>query len=300
MTIFCRRNIRWDTLSSKPEDLEQERSALEQRIMHFVGMQSIFMPGAVAYRQYITSPPTSDTSPLPYSSDDRDDLDPEDHPTSNLSDVKAEVFDLMLPSGPVSVSHRFADESLAKRELKLRLARLEAHLSEIRRLLRIRASVYLDKKANSVGQKSGTRSHMLLTSYNKKIERAHKCYEEERKAALRLDPEGSWNTRLRELKKADVRAAHENENETLREGIIAAVREPGEASRQLSWIWKVPLRSAANAETANTVATQEEISEGESKMTDMCTRTDSVSLQLCRLNGRKRMLVLSASWRKRG
>lgn len=223
------------------------------------------MPSAVAYRQDLVNPSQPDPSPHSHSTDDPDDLDLEDAPSSSLGGVNAEIIDLMLPSHPVCIARGFASASLAGKEVKLRLARLDAHLSEIRRLLRIRASVYLDKKANSVGQKSGTRSHMVLSSYNKKIETTHKYYDEEWKAAVRLDPDGAWSNRLRELKKVDVRSAHENENETLSEGIITAARVPGEASRQLSWIWKVPLRnsSASGDLTANTEATQEEISEGE-------------------------------------
>lgn len=245
----------------------KQQAALEQRISEWTHIQALFMPFAIACRGYNASPTQIDS--LQTASDDPDDnLDLEDDPNmaSGLGGVDAEMFELMLPSHPTCVSRGFADSVLTQTEVKVRLARLEASLSEIRHLLRIRTSVYLDKKAHSVGQKSGTRSHILMTTYNKKLEATHHHYKEDRQAAMSLDPGGGWMRRYQELKKADLRAAHEDENRTLTEGYVTATRAPGEAQRQLSWIWKVPLldhrRVALAVEhTPETRATQEEVSE---------------------------------------
>lgn len=107
----------------------------------------------------------------------------------------------------------------------------------------------------------------MLASYNKKIDDAHKHYNEDRNAALRLDPDGSWARRYKDLKKTDLRAAHEDEGRTLNEGFITATRAPGESQRTLSWIWKLPLldgdrRPPARGSATETEATQEEVSEG--------------------------------------
>lgn len=128
----------------------------------------------------------------------------------------------MLPSHPICIACGFASARLSQKEAGVRLARLESSLSEIRRLLRIRTSVYLDKKAHSVGQKEGTRSNVMLTSYNKKLKDAQRHYNEDRKAALRLNPNGDWTKRYKELKNADLRAAHEEENKTVIEGHFTA------------------------------------------------------------------------------
>lgn len=237
------------------------------------------MPAVTAYRSFSstqTNPPAATTT---FSSDDpEDNLDPEDelYEASCLGGADAELFELMLPSHPICITRGFSNARLVQKEVNVRLARLESYLSETRRLLRIRTSVYLDKKAHSVGQKSGTRSHIMLSSYNKKLEDAREHYNEDRNAILRLDPDGNWTQRYKELKKTDLRAAHEDENKTLAEGFITPARAPGEAQRQLSWIWKVPIsdrnrRVVAGAGAgAQTLATQEEVSEGELAIVCTC------------------------------
>lgn len=241
------------------------------------------MPRTTAYRNFTTASSLTNSATTVTSDDPEDNIDPEDEPcmTSCLGGVDAEVFELMLPSHPICTARGFADARLTQKEVDVRLARLEASLSEIRRLLRIRTSVYLDKKAHSIGQKSGTRSHLMLASYNKKLEDAHTHYSEDRKAAFRLDPEGTWTQRYRDLKKVDLRAAHEDENRTLTEGFVTAGRATGESQRQLSWIWKVPLldrdrRSLATlGDTPEILATQEEVSEGVTAHNEITEDTDT-------------------------
>lgn len=266
------RRLRLRLQSSKAEGLNKQRAALEQRITHWTHIQTLFMPRVTSYRNFTPTSASTDLSVAgaPTSSDDpEDNLDAEDDSYSAcLGGVEAESFELMLPSHPTCIARQFADSRLAEKEVKIRLIRLEASLAEIRRLLRIRTSVYLDKKANSVGQKSGTRSHVMLTSYNKKIEDTHKHYNDDRQAALRLDPDGNWTRRYKDLKKEDLRAAHEDEGRTLAEGYITTARVPGESQRTLSWIWKVPLsdrdrsRPLTIGDTPVTLATEEEVGEG--------------------------------------
>jgi hypothetical protein len=187
--------------------------------------------------------------------------------------VKAEEFALLLPSDSKCISLHLASDSLVTKEARLRVAQLESNLIELRHLLRIKASVYLDKKANSVGQKAGTRSTTLLVDYTLKIERVAKAYRESRAAALRIDPHGQWQCRLKELKKGDIRAAHQNEDEA---GQLAAYGKKSggtsvwhEKDRVISWIWKVPrdpggssVHSSLGDEALE--ASEEEVGEGES------------------------------------
>jgi hypothetical protein len=85
--------------------------------------------------------------------------------------------------------------------------------------------------------------------------RVHTCthYREERAAALRLDPQGSWQNRLKELRKSDVRPARENESDTEESprvpGKDRAVRR--ESQRTISWIWKMAAYSGDGQDGQN-------------------------------------------------
>jgi hypothetical protein len=161
--------------------------------------------------------------------------------------TKAEVFDLLLPSSSPCASNGLSPKHLEEMELRLRLGRLEGHLTELRRLLRIRASAFLDKKANSTGQREGTRSHSLLADYLQKIELTTLNYQEERLAALRLDPAGTWQHRLKELDKADVRSAHQNAMDP--SAVISTTHGKkvwSEGQREISWIWRVPVDAGSD------------------------------------------------------
>lgn len=280
-----RRTIRFDKGKLKPEEQEKQKSALQQRLILWSTSQAYFMPCAVAHRQFSANSapsfPNTSSASATSSDDPCDTLEEEDSSrggSSPFAGDSPESINLLLPSDPISLSHKFADDDLLKKEAKVRVARLEAHLSELRRLLRIRTSVFLDKKAHSVGQKSGTRSAGLLSSYSKKIEDVYKHYEEERKAAVRCDPDGSWRARLKELKRVDVRAAHENANEAaaaaLMPASVATGRAPGEAQREISWIWKVPLAGRIPSDGDNT-ATEAEVDEGIMPFFSAITARDS-------------------------
>jgi hypothetical protein len=270
---YCyRRQLRLEHGKSRSHEIEKQRTALESRILQWIEFQAYFMPGAASYRATVIFSSETDSPPdvETVHTNDGDDLDCEDNlntaSESLLGGIKPEQFDLILPSHPASISGNFSNQNLNQSEVKVRQARLEAYLSELRRLLRIKASALLDKKAHSFGQKAGTRSAVLLASYNKKINHVHQHYEDERMAAVRLDPDGVWQQRLKELKKADVRAAHQDEDYILQPNLMSrAGRVPGEAQRQLSWIWKVPRvePGISGANGFDTVASNEEVDEGQ-------------------------------------
>jgi hypothetical protein len=162
--------------------------------------------------------------------------------------MEAEEFDLLLPSSAAAIQHNLASHSLQEKEKRLRRAQLEAYLQDLRRLLRIKSSAYLDKRKNVSGQKAGTRSNSQIDRFNSKIDLTADGYQAARAALLRLDPSGSWQERLKSLTKSDIRAPEQDESDMelddqksaqrLANRIRRRVRR--ESKRQISWIWKVP------------------------------------------------------------
>ena len=115
--------------------------------------------------------------------------------------MEAEAFDLLLPSSTAAIRHNLASQSLQDKEKRLRLAQLESYLEDIRRLLQIKSSAYLDKLKNVSGQKGGTRSNSQIQKFNSMIDLSVLGYQATRSALLRLDPSGSWQERLKPLVK---------------------------------------------------------------------------------------------------
>lgn len=223
---------------TESRNIARRRAAIARRIIAWFSVQAVFMPAAIAFRSSLGAG-LSDIQRDDHNSDEDDDEDEaEDKGVSLVNGTKAEDIDLLLPSSPESL----ATKSLLDKECRLRICRVEVHLSELRRLLRVKAGVMADKKANSVGQRAGTRSNTVLSEYRLKIDRTASYYTDERNIALRLDPSGHWQHRLMELKKADVRPIHANApDEDARVAATSADdRVLREGQRSISWIWKVP------------------------------------------------------------
>jgi hypothetical protein len=237
----------------------KRRETLGRRLLGWLDQQAKFMPAAVTYRISSRAEPlhTSDSSPnaVPHAEDityddgelsdgNSENGDPDSGVTSVtlLLGLNVEDVDLLLPSSRTSLEKKFASARMAEKERQLRVVRLESHLVELRRLLRIKASVYFDKKLNSVGQRAGTRSTTLLANYVAKIKHVAKQYREEREVTLRLDPTGDWRNRLQKLNDSDIRPVHQNADEVDSASFERASQRTvwGEAQREISWIWKVP------------------------------------------------------------
>lgn len=277
-----------------PSDLtafEKRRESLGQRIEAFFRHQLKFMPAAVCYRS--SSIPSSFPTyihdhlslPGPTNDDAFEEDAPADEPSNGSSTLleNAESIDLLLPSDSVSISKDFATQSLVEAEARVRAGRLETHLTEIRRLLRVKSGLNLDKRANSVGQKAGTRSNSVLNDYAKKIIRYTAYYNEERTSLLRLDSTGVWQHRLRHLEAADVRAINANADEEHQNRGEADSRVWREGRRTISWIWKVP-RSETGAASDHDLLSAEEDRLMEGTFLDpvfaFCTNFKLVAIQV--------------------
>lgn len=220
---------------------DKRREAIARQIEVFTQHQIVFMPQAVTYR--VTTIPGFSSTLTADAREEEEMLEDSSSPeglVENSSAFNAEEFDLLLPSSPLAIANSFASESLSQLEARIRAGRIEVHLTELRRLLRVKLGLNVDKRANSTGQKSGTRSNTILADYAKKIDRCAYFYNEERNLALRLDPDGLWQHRLKELLKTDVRAINANAEGDRSDRGNADGRVWREGQRIISWIWKVP------------------------------------------------------------
>jgi hypothetical protein len=162
--------------------------------------------------------------------------------TPLLPSERVENMPLWLPSSlpatmPAQLRVTGLSPGLLEKETKLRLAQADDALAEIRRQHRIVTGLVIFKKLNvsGRGQKKNTRMHMLFKRFSNKTERVAERYRAARRAIEVLDPEGTWQTRLRVLHLEDIRGPG-------REDIEKHNRRPEacEKRREQSWIWLVP------------------------------------------------------------
>lgn len=125
-------------------------------------------------------------------------------------------------------------------ERRLREPQADGALAEVRRQRRVIQGLWQFKRLNvsGIGNKPNTRMNNLYQRFDKKTHRAAEKYRSAWSALRVLDPDGSWSTRLKELK---------------REDISGPGKEPDSTSNsryQPSWIWLVPSASGSrNVET---------------------------------------------------
>ncbi|KAJ8495692.1 hypothetical protein ONZ45_g12749 [Pleurotus djamor] len=179
-----------DQSTSDTAALQERQNALARQITTWRRSQALAMPSI-----HVEHPPS---------------LDPERIP-------------LLLPSSfPPSPTLQI----LQGKESCLHLAQLHDSIIEIRRLLRIKASLreYKYSKADH-SQSSQTRTQAVVNRFQGKIAVVADCYRATRKALLKLDPQGSWLGCYPELQNED---------------ITFPKRQPTDQknSREVSWIWR--------------------------------------------------------------
>lgn len=149
--------------------------------------------------------------------------------------VQPENFELLLPSGLPPHLRAICNKDLLDQEKHIRIALLDSIICSLRKNLRLKSSLYRDKKAHQFGQKAGTRSNVNISNFTAKLDSDAQRYRDVRTALLNLDPQGSWRSRLKSLHKDDVRAAQHDidEREKRRKKGL------GEGKRELSWIYRM-------------------------------------------------------------
>lgn len=117
-----------------------------------------------------------------------------------------------------------------EKERRLRVAQADDALAEIRRQRRIISGLWQFKRLNvdGTGNKTSTRMRALYNRFTLRTQRRAACYRAARSALLVLDPDGSWQSRLRDLKDSDIRGPGKDDTGS------------GNSRFEPSWIWLVP------------------------------------------------------------
>lgn len=218
LTQVHRRHLRFDVsqingpqTSKQLADLEEKRTTLRNRIQQWRQTQLLYTPCvAPLVAQSLAPCPDDDASPP---------IEP------------AESIPLLLPS---SLSQRLRQlpelSSVLEKEQRLRIAQADDALAEIRRQRRIISGLWQFKKLNvdGTGNRACTRMRALYNRFNLRMQRCVACYRAARSALLILDPNGDWQSRLRELSNNDIRGPGKDD------------AGPGNGRYETSWIWLVP------------------------------------------------------------
>ncbi|TFK59339.1 hypothetical protein BDN72DRAFT_873055 [Pluteus cervinus] len=143
---------------------------------------------------------------------------------------------LFLPSAiPSSVP---CDPRLQDVEWRLRSAQAHSALDELRRCLRMRSYLFIDKDQFSRGQHQNTRSQGMIQRTNTKVNAAAAKYREARaclKSLSRLYDGDDWKNRFPTLKDEDIRSLQADSEEKTKKKKKAD--DPSEGHRKVSWIW---------------------------------------------------------------
>jgi len=161
-----------------------------------------------------------------------------------------ETMHLCLPSMmPSSLWATGCLPAIVDKERRLRLAQADDALAELRRQLRIAATIRDYKKSIGPSQKLGLRTRTLLNRFHDKTLRCARRYSAAFEALKALDPNGDWTARLRHLDHAhDIRGPHRDED------------DESEGRREMSWIW---LAGRADGQPSSDTITADEISTSE-------------------------------------
>ena len=162
-----------------------------------------------------------------------------------------EHMKLWLPSSlPRALWETGCCVGLVAKEHRLRLAQADDALNELRRQLRISATLLDYKKATIGGtsQRMGTRTRTVMVCFHDKTYRCAERYDAAYHALTIFDPNGEWTRRLHPL----------DHSKDLRLPCRDREEDPtAESKRELSWIWLVSPSSGRPTE----VTTQDEVND---------------------------------------
>jgi hypothetical protein len=173
-------------------ELQEKCNTLHRRIEAWREIQNIYMPGVQQLRE--ASQPLSAQSFSPSSSTSQAWTSDTQTDSSSPTPNQLENTCLWLPSSmPQSLHLTGCTVGLAEKEIRLRLAQADDALNDLRRQLRISATLLDFKKTNIGGtsQRRGTRMHNLMTRFHEKSHRGAQRYDAAFQALSALDPNGA-------------------------------------------------------------------------------------------------------------
>jgi hypothetical protein len=216
-------------------DLHEKRIALYRRLQGWREAQMVYMPCVASLLVSAATDSDSSGSPLP---------------SERVKNISLWLPSSLPMSMPIQLRSTGLSPGLIEKETRLHLAQADDALAEIRRQHRIVTGLVIFKKLNvsGLGQKKNTRMRTLFKRFSNKTERAAERYCAARKALERLDPNGTWQTRLQVLHPEDIQGPG-------REDIDKHDCRPemSEKRCEQSWIWLVP-----RVETAQDIGVMEE------------------------------------------
>lgn len=164
------------------------------------------------------------------------------HSGSVPPETLAENIPLFLPSSLPTHLRTLAElDEICQLERRLREPQASDALSEVRRHRRVIQGLWQFKHLNAAGagNKPNTRMVTLYKCFDNKTKRAAQKYRVAWRALSILDPNGSWSSRLKELKEEDIRGPGKDLN------------DPSTSRYVPSWIWLVPrVSESSNSETS--------------------------------------------------
>ena len=196
-------------------DLEDKRTSLRNQISRWREIQLLYMPCVGTLLAQCNAATTATESP---------------------TIALAESIPLHLPSSLPEQLRQLPDIStVLDKELRLRIAQADDSLADIRRQRRIISGLWQFKKTNvnGTGNRSSTRMQTLYARFNLRTQRCAMRYRAARGVLVVIDPHGSWQSRLKDLKDNDIRGPGRDSDGS------------GNSRYEPSWIWLVPRVSSA-------------------------------------------------------
>lgn len=174
-------------------------------------------------------------------------------PSSNVViSEQPEIIPLFLPSQlPESLWQSGCVPGLVEKEKQLWVAQADDALGELKRLLRISATIcdYKQVQVGGISQKVNMRARNLLEWFHQKTLRCARRYMAAYNALCALDPGGDWSVWLHFLDHVkDVRSPHWDHDEETAKG-----KREAEGTHQLSWIWQVQLPLRVSTEIGDSM-----------------------------------------------
>ncbi|TFK60138.1 hypothetical protein BDN72DRAFT_872951 [Pluteus cervinus] len=189
-------------------------NSLQRRILQWISVQDVYCPGTILLRQ-------------------------DEATTANLIKEPWQI-PLFLPSSLPSSTP--CDSRLRNIEWRLRTAQAHTALDELRRSLRLRSFLYIDKDRFSRGQRQNTRSITLIERAQVKVDAAAAKYRTAREAITKLGArlkKVGWEKEYPCLMKDDVQPLRvemnrdvEKKKKKKKDKEVAS-----EGRRKVSWIW---------------------------------------------------------------
>ena len=201
--------------SKQIADLQEDRTGLLRLIQNWREVQLAYIPHVASL--------ISQTQPSTDENENASTLPPE---------TFAKNIPLFLPSSlPLHIRNLPELQDICQLERRLREAQADDALAEVRRQRCIIQGLWQFKKLNvsGTGNTPNTRMLTLWSRFNKKTKRVAQKYRTAWNALHILDPEGSWKSRLKELRDKDISGPGKGAEDT---STTKSRYEP-------SWIWLV-------------------------------------------------------------